>query len=96
MKTICEKRGWKYKKNDTAKKLIQICFDNKLIPDFWQSHFSGLRGTLESGVPTARNIMGGHGNGTSPTEVPQHLAAYCLHITASTLVFLIEAEKSLG
>ena len=96
MKAICEKRKWTYKRDDSAKRLIQICFDNKLIPDFWQSHFSALRSTLESGVPSARNIMGAHGNGTSPVEVPQYLAAYCLHMTASTLVFLIEAEKNLG
>ena len=96
MKSICEKRKWKYNQYDTANRLIEICFQHGLIPDFWQSHFSALRATLESGVPTARNIMGGHGDGTSPTEVPQHLASYCLHITASTLVFLVEAEKSLG
>ena len=60
-----------------------------------KSHFSALRATLEGGVPTARNKMGGHGDGTDPTAVPQHLAAYVLHMTASTLVFLIEAEKQL-
>lgn len=96
MKAICVKRKWAYKKDDTAKRLIEICFDKGLIPAFWQSHFSALRATLESGVPTARNILGGHGNGTSPTTVPGHLASYVLHMTASTLVFLIEAEKSLG
>jgi hypothetical protein len=96
MKAICEKRKWKYNQYDGANRLIEICFQNGLIPDFWQSHFSALRATLESGIPTARNIMGGHGDGVSPAEVPQHLASYCLHITASTLVFLVEAEKSLG
>lgn len=95
MKAICDKRKWAYNQNDAAKRLIDICFDNDLIPAFWQSHFSALRATLESGVPTARNVMGGHGNGTKTTTVPRHLAAYCLHMTASTLVFLIEAEKSL-
>jgi hypothetical protein len=96
MKAICEKRKWPYNKTDTANKLIETCFQNDLIPSLWQSHFSALRATLESGVPTARNVMGGHGDGTTPTQVPQHLAAYCLHMTASTLVFLIEAEKSLA
>lgn len=95
MKAICDKKEWAYNQNDTSNRLIEICLENGLIPTFWQSHFSALRATLESGVPPARNIMGGHGNGTSPAEVPHHLAAYCLHMTASTLVFLIEAEKSL-
>ncbi len=96
MKAICGKRKWPYNQNDPAKRLIEICFENKLVPTFWQSHFSALRATLESGVPTARNVLGGHGNGTIPIEVPLHLAAYCLHMTASTLVFLIEAEKNLS
>jgi hypothetical protein len=96
MKTICEKRKWPYAQTDTAKQLIQTCFNKGLIPDFWQSHFSALRAILESGVPTARNVLAGHGQGAQSVNVPQYLAAYVLHITASTLVFLIEAEKSLG
>jgi hypothetical protein len=96
LKTICDKRKWPFNPNDTSKKLIEICFQKELISSFWQSHFSALRSTLESGVPTARNQMSGHGDGTKPIEVPQYLAAYCLHMTASTLVFLIEAEKNLG
>jgi hypothetical protein len=33
MKAICSKRGWTYDKDkDTAKKLIDICFDNGLVP----------------------------------------------------------------
>ena len=93
MKAICAKRGWDYDKNAPAKRLIEICFDKGLIPSFWQSHFAALRTTLESGVPTARNKMGGHGDGTNAVIVPPYLASYCLHMTASTLVFLIEAEK---
>ncbi|MHC5060136.1 MAG: STM4504/CBY_0614 family protein [Planctomycetota bacterium] len=95
MKIICKKRKWPYKQTDTAKNLINTCFDNGLIPAFWQSHFGSLRAMLESSVPTARNKTSGHGQGTQQVEVPGHLAAYCLHMTASTLVFLIEAEKAL-
>jgi hypothetical protein len=96
MKAICKKRNWKYDEGDTAKRLIEICLANGLIPDFWQTHFSALRATLEHGIPTSRNKLAGHGDGTEPIIVPQHLAAYVLHMTASTLVFLIEAEKNLG
>jgi hypothetical protein len=95
MKAICEKRKWHYSQNDTAKKLVDICFQEGLIPTFWQSHFSALRSTLESGAPTARNALAGHGQGIQPVQVPHYLAAYILHMTASTLVFLVEAEKSL-
>ena len=37
MKAICDKRGWSYKGKATAKTLIQVCFDNRLIPPFWQN-----------------------------------------------------------
>ena len=96
MKAICDKRGWQYDKDrSTAKTLIKICFDNELIPQIWESHYSTLRSLLESGVPTGRNKLGSHGQGTAPTSVPNYLAAYMLHMTATTIVFLAEAEKEL-
>ena len=93
MKTICDKRGWSYGNNATAKPLIQACFDNRLIPSFWQSHYSALRNLLESSVPTGRNKLSGHGQGTTPVSVPNHLVSYMLHMTASAIVFLAEADK---
>ncbi|MBP6406415.1 MAG: hypothetical protein KA335_12220 [Ramlibacter sp.] len=95
MKSICDKRGWGYAGNATAKNLIQVCLDNGLIPVFWQQNFTSLRSLLESSVPTGRNKLGGHGQGTVTTTVPDHLVAYMLHMTASALVFLGEAEASL-
>ncbi len=96
MKAICDKRGWSYPPNATAKALIQLCFDNNLIPSFWQQQFSSLRSMLEGGIPTGRNKLSGHGQGAVPTEVPDYLVAYMLHMTASTLVFLTTAEKELA
>lgn len=62
LKAICKKRGWYYDdKRAAAKDLIQIVFDHELIPSFMQSHFSGLKTTLESGLPTLRNRMSGTG-----------------------------------
>ena len=95
MKAICDKRGWQYGSNATAKPLIQACFDNGLIPPFWESNYSSLRSLLESGVPTGRNKLSGHGQGTTPTTVSDHLVAYMLHMTASAIVFLAEADKNL-
>ena len=93
MKTICEKRRWKYEPTDTAKTLIAICLDNGLVPMPLQSHFASLRANLESGIPTVRNKLGAHGQGTSVVEVPPYLAAYLLHLTASTIVFLADADS---
>lgn len=96
MKAICDKRGWAYKSGATAKILIQVCFENNLIPPFWQQQLTSLRSLLESSIPTGRNKLSGHGQGTSPTTVPDYLVAYMLHMTASTLVFLTTAEKELA
>lgn len=95
MKAICAKRRWTHDPNATSKTLLQVLFDNGLVPSFWTQHFSALRSTLESGVPTARNKLGGHGQGTDVVRVPEHLVAYVLHMTASSIVFLAEAERNL-
>ncbi len=95
MKAICDKRGWAYKPGDTAKALIDILYAEGLVPPFWQNQFASLRGLLESSIPTGRNKQSGHEQGATPTTVPDHMAAYMLHMTASTLVFLTMAEQSL-
>jgi hypothetical protein len=95
MKVICHKRKWSHDPQATSKALLKVLFDNGLIPQFWEQHFSALRSTLESGVPTARNRLGGHGQGGQVVQVPPFLAAYVLHLTASAIVFLCEAEKTL-
>ena len=96
MKTICDRRSWDYSsKPATAKNLIDVLLDHKLIPSEMQSHFTALRSTLESGLPTVRNQagQGGHGQGADVVEVPDHLASYCLHLAATNIVFLIEAHN---
>ncbi len=96
MKAICDKRRWTYDaKTATAKDLIAIIFAKDLVPSFWQQQFASLRSLLESSIPTGRNKMAGHGQGSTPTEVPDYITGYMLHMTASTLVFLTTAEKAL-
>ncbi len=73
LKTICDRREWAYKAGDTASKLLDLVFNKELIPNYLQTHFSALRATLESGVPTLRNCEGGHGSGEKPNEVPEYL-----------------------
>ncbi|MCA1542207.1 hypothetical protein I6F18_19805 [Bradyrhizobium sp. NBAIM32] len=97
MKVICHKRGWPFDPNrSTASELVRTCLDNGLIPSYWENHFTGVRNILSSGIPTARNRQGGHGAGTLPdNEPPEELVSYVLHMTASTILFLSEAEKKL-
>lgn len=95
VKAIAKKRKWKHDSNATAKPLLDLMFDKQLIPQLWAQHFSGLRAMLESGVPTVRNRLGGHGQGTDVIQVPPHIVAFALHQTASAIVFLANAERSL-
>ncbi|MCW2307363.1 STM4504/CBY_0614 family protein [Rhodobium gokarnense] len=96
LKEILARRGWSHDPNrDSFSKLLNVAFDNHLVPGFWQSHFAALRSTLEAGVPTARNRLGGHGQGTATREIPPHLVGYVLHMTASAIVFLVKSDETL-
>lgn len=95
MKSICEKQQWNYNQNDTSKTLLDICFKNNLIPSFWQTHFTSLRSMLESGIPTGRNKLSGHGQGTEIIDVPAYVVSFILHSTAASLIFLVEASKKI-
>lgn len=94
MKSICAVRKWSYGPKDTAKPLIDILLKNGLVPADLESHFAGLRSAMESGLPTLANRTSRHGQGVTPVEIPQHFAAYALHLVASNIVFLIECHKA--
>ena len=96
LKTIVVRRKWPFDANkDTATKLLAIAFDKGLVPAYLQSEFAALRTTLEAGVPTLRNRTAGHGQGPDPIEIPQHLAAYALHMSAAAIIFLVAADQKL-
>ena len=95
IKAICDKRGWSYGDKDGLKDLIDIVYGEGLIPSSMQSYFSGLRSTLESGASTLRNRHSGHGQGSKIITVPEHVAAYVLHLTASNILFLAKANEEM-
>lgn len=90
MKIICSEKGWVYNQTDTASKLINVCFENNLIPSFTQNQFSSLQNLLTTGIPTIRNKVGGHGQGKVPQKVDDELTRYGLNLTGSNIIFLIE------
>jgi hypothetical protein len=94
MKTICSLRGWPTQPTDTAKNLIATCINNGLFPAYFDSQFSSIRSLLESGVPVVRNKNGAHGQGVAPVEVPEYLARYTLNLTATTILFMVEAHQA--
>lgn len=94
MKAIHKKHSWHFNDTDTAKKLINSCLANNLVPEYLQNQFSSIRILLESGIPTIRNKEGGHGQGAEITKVPEYLASYTLHLTATNLLFLAKCEEN--
>lgn len=94
MKAICKIRGWTTQPNDNAKTLISTCLEQGLIPSYLESQMGSLRSLLESGIPTVRNKLGGHGQGVEPTAVPEYFARYALNLTATNILFLVEANST--
>ena len=94
IKTICEAKGWNHD-NKNGIRLIQIVFDKGLIPSFIQTHFTALRKTLEDGALNPRNQRSAHGQGSKIIPVPEYMAAYALHLTASNILFLAKANEEM-
>jgi len=96
LKAICDKNNWTYNQNDTANKLITICFENSLIPDYLKSQFTSLQSLFTSGVPTIRNRNSGHGQGVEQRSVTNEMTSYMLHLTATNILFLTKQEEQLN
>lgn len=90
MKIICTEKLWTFNQTDTANKLIKICFEKYLVPTFTQNQFSSLQNLLESGIPTIRNKLGGHGQGQIPQKVDDEMTRYALNLTGTNIIFLVE------
>ena len=94
LKAICGKRGWVYKETAAAKDLVDIVLAKGLIPGFMESPFKGFKSALSGGA-TLRNKRSGHGQGSKIVEVPESMAAYALHQTASNIFLLARADKEM-
>ncbi|MCJ7447140.1 MAG: hypothetical protein MUO72_05590 [Bacteroidales bacterium] len=90
MKIICKEKGWSFNSTDTSNRLIQICLQNNIIPSFTQNQFTSLNSLLESGIPTIRNKLSGHGQGQVPQKVDDEMTRYGLNLTGTNIIFLIE------
>ena len=93
IKTIASKRKWSLPKTPTARALIDACFSNQLLDPMLMSYLSGVRTSLESGLPTVRNQAAGHGQGEAPIAVPDYLAAFAINQAAVSIVMLATAHK---
>ena len=84
LKIICDERRWVYRKEkDTCSSLVITVVQN-----------SGLDTSLSEPlklIGMLRNKYGAHGSGSEPREVPEHLARYCLNMTASSILYIVES-----
>ncbi len=85
IKIVCDEKGWPCPSNATASQLVKVYMQNSGLPNYFET-------TLMI-IATLRNRLGGHGQGTQPLTVPEHLAKYSLHASASAIVLLVDAVK---
>lgn len=94
MKIICDQMGWIYGRG-TANDLVRTLLGNGFIPSYLQRHFQQLIFTLSSGLPPVRHNQGSaHGQGEKATEVPAYMAGYALHLAATNILFLAQADEA--
>ena len=93
LKVICDNKGWEYTEKATAKPLLDIVYQNGLLPKYKKSFFDNVRCVLESGIPTIRNNISGHGHGSKEVAVPDYMAEHMLNLTASSILLLVKANK---
>ncbi len=90
MKSICTHKKWQYENRARASDLIKILRANQLFPTYLDNSFDQLVAVFKSGLPEVRNNAGSHGAGPEPLKVPQHVAAFAIHLAATNIVFLVE------
>ena len=95
LKSICDQRGWKYDPGVTASRLVKIVRANGLLPDYLENSFDQLAAAISSGLPKVRNEVAAHGQGPTPRETPEYVAAFALHLAAAKILFLVEAHQAM-
>lgn len=95
IKIIATKRGWVFNQNDTAKPLIALVLKEGLVPSFSKSFLAGVRNTLESGIPTLRNKLGGHGKGAEVRTVDEASMHYCINLTSAVILYLVQRHEEM-
>jgi hypothetical protein len=96
LKVICDARGWTHQKGDTVERLLAVVRSNGLFPDYLGGYFDNLIGAMKGGVPKIRDRQGGHGAAPGDDPVPDHIAAFALHLTAANIVMLVKAHRALS
>lgn len=93
-KVICQQKKIAITDKDTLAPLIEKLKTNGFFDGNFQNQFDSIKGTLTNllkSLGSNRNEEGvGHGAGSKNVEISDHLARYCLNMTASAILFLLE------
>ena len=93
LKKILKLQNINYKETDNAHLLLDLYIkNNKNLPNFIVKNTNKLKEFLQS-LTNLRNEKGPHGH-TEKEEIPEYYALYMINMTASTVRFLIEANKA--
>ncbi|MCA3278634.1 MAG: hypothetical protein ING10_05115 [Roseomonas sp.] len=94
LKIILRKHGQTVTERDTALALLNKFFGLNLLPIYLEKQITDLKSLLQGGAPNVRNKEAAHGQGEDVREVPEYLAAYGLHRTASAILLIIKAHEA--
>lgn len=95
LKVIGHERGWIFNDTDPASKIIATGVAAGFLAGHTATAGNHLASLLTSSIPATRNKNGGHGGGLTPHDVPAELAAFQLHQTAATILFLVRRDERL-
>lgn len=95
LKVIGHERKWIFDEHDPASKLIAAAVTAGFLAGHTATAGNHLASLLTSSIPATRNKNGGHGGGLTPHDVPAELAAFQLHQTAATILFLVQRDERL-
>lgn len=93
MKIICRKKYNADVDNCAAGALLDKLEQKEFFPKYMNKHFEKIVDTLRFGVPTVRNKVAGHGQGSEITEAPDYLVDYVLGLVAVNTVLLVKLYK---
>lgn len=94
LKIILHRHGQDVTERDTASALLNKFFGLNLLPIYLEKPFNDLKSLLQGGAPNVRNKEAAHGQGEEIREVPEYLAAYGLHQTASAILLIVKAHEA--
>ncbi|MBM3588840.1 MAG: hypothetical protein FJX33_13795 [Alphaproteobacteria bacterium] len=94
LKIILRKQGQNATERDTASVLLDKFFELSLLPSHLKKQITDLKSLLQGGAPNVRNKEAAHSQGEEIRQVPEYLAAYGLHQTASAILLIAKAHET--